>query len=183
MVDVQDMPESDSEEDDVVDDARENDGDGEEGDEIEGDAETGRESGKAEESRTFDEEDFQQEMADRLESLRIHRALGNDDPDASSSTPSDEESVSEHDSTSSTSSAGPPTTDFSTYARERKSHGRPRMTSKKLGEKAGVRSVVTLERERHARGTESKKGVGAGKVKGHKWKSNDKYLVGKSSGW
>ena len=134
MLEVQDIPESDPEYED------------EEGDEVDldeddadEDADEANEDGAAapddppKADEPFDEEAFQAQMSARLEALRLHKALGNDDPAESGtgydplnpdySVPShadpwapdsDDES---YDSDSSTDvSDGPPQSDFTTYS-------------------------------------------------------------------
>ncbi len=130
----------------------------------------------------MDEETSRRVMADKLEALRISRSLGNDNLSSNTAT-SEEDSDSEADSESDVSLTGPPATDFTTYTRDRNTGRPPRISAKKMDENNGVKDVVVKERERVERGGGTKKGVGAGKAKGHKWKSNDKYLVGKNSGW
>ena len=174
MSGVQDMPESDGElevSDDEEDDERNRD--------IE-ELEDGRL-----EDEVLDEGMSQEQIAHRQEALRIHRALGNDELDLSLPNLTLEDiSESEPDSDSEASSVGPPATDFTTYTQGRKFPGRPpRISAKQMGEKAGVKDVVTKERAKAGRREGAKNGAGAGKVKGHKWKSNDKYLVARDNGW
>jgi RIO kinase 2 len=180
MIEVQDMPESDSEEGESMDGAEEAEDDereSEEGDQERQDLKEGR-------TGAFNEEAGQEKISDRLEAVRISRALGNDDTNQPSHEPPDDLSdlEPESDSDSQASSTGPPATDFTTYIRERKVRP-PRISAKHLGEKDGVQIIVARERARTERGGGLNKGVGAGKVKGHKWKSSEKYLVGKNSGW
>lgn len=177
MIEVQAMPESDGE---VEEDVSE---DGEEDEEL--DEEEEQPDGEQQvDSKNLDEEAFREQMSDRLEDLRHQRALGNDDADQPSSTsPGEDLSESETESKSDASSNGPPATDFTTYTRDRKTGRPPRISVKKLGQKDGVKDMVMKERERAGRGEGMRKPVGAGKMKGHKWKSSDKFLVGKNSAW
>jgi RIO kinase 2 len=136
MIEVQDMPESDPEYEDDDDEEEEEE---EEEDDEQDDIDEVQESdiaGAAKTDDPFDEEAFQAQMTARLEALRLHKALGNDDPSESGtafdplnpdySIPShaelsDDES---NDSDSSTDlSDGPPASDFTTYSRANRGRG------------------------------------------------------------
>ncbi|WVR08728.1 hypothetical protein IAU60_005786 [Kwoniella sp. DSM 27419] len=188
MIEVQDMPPSDDEDDD--DDDVEDEEEDEEKDEDEGDEET-QESAASE---PFDEAAFQKQMADKMEALRLNRALGNDDPDDDAEgLGSDHSLTDQSDSDSdadSDDSTGPAQTDYTSYMPSQRNTRRfhPRMATKSIAEKDAVKETVARqvskeremsERKHHSRNA----GARAGKRKGHKWKANDKYAVGKDSGW
>ena len=139
MMEVQDIPESDPEYEDDEEEEEEEDED--EDDEVEEDPETTGQTGEtattATEQEPFDEEAFQAQMTARLEALRLHKALGNDDPSESgtgfdplnpdydipshAALESDEES---YDSDSSTDvSDGVPESDFTAYSRATRGRG------------------------------------------------------------
>lgn len=123
----------------------------------------------------------------RIEALRLSKALGNDDPadieydeQEMYSDSSDEESDSDESDGGQSIAAQ---TDYTAYIRAPRPP-KERLTSKKLGQKDEV--ALRVEKEMKGR-TSAGSGGGAkkvGKGKGHKWKTSDKYLVGKdNSGW
>ena len=81
MVDIQDMPDSEHEdgEEEEEDEEEQEDGDDANDDEPDIDAAAPTDEPSAP-SEPFDEEAFQAQMAARMEALRLHKALGNDDP-------------------------------------------------------------------------------------------------------
>lgn len=191
MAAVEDMPRSDNEDDDdEEEDEDDYDDDDEDTDEEDAPSTTNADAGPSEPSQPMDEAAFQAQMAARLEAIRLSKALGNDEPedgiqqdeDASSDeeTESDEDSDAESDGGQSIAAQ----TDYTTYQRAPKQH-KPRVAIKQLGQKDLVRAAV--EGEMRAKGSSGRSTGGAsskvGKAKGHKWKSSEKYLVGKDSGW
>lgn len=174
------MPESDDDEDDDEEEEQEE----EEVTELEPAAE----ASTADEP--FDEEAFQKQMSDRLEAMRLNKALGNDDPDDledQESVDSDTESESDSDSESGD-SVGPAPTEFSSFDqnRRRKPGRAPRtkLTTRADELKLTVAQQVGKERESKEKKYHSKKSVNkAGNAKGHKWKTSEAYAVGKNSGW
>lgn len=182
---VGDLPPSDDEDDD--DDEDEDDEDEEEDDEEDQDKrKTESEAGPSKASEPLDEAAFQAQMAARLEALRLHKALGNDDPDTLEQDPEvDSETESEESDSDSDTQSIAAQTDYTTYQRPPKAH-KPRPTAKKMGRKDVV--AMTVEAEMKARASRAASGGGsgsnkAGKAKGHKWKTSANYLVGKDSGW
>lgn len=178
---VGDLPASDNEDEDEEEE--------EEGDDDLDEKEPEEESqaGPSKSAEPLDEAAFQAQMATRMESLRLNKALGNDDPDDSLDQISDEssESESESDSEGSDTQSIAAQTDYTTYQRPPKVH-KPRPTAKKMGQKDIVAQTVEAEMKARASGGRASGGSGsnkAGKAKGHKWKSNANYLVGKDSGW
>ncbi|WVQ70804.1 hypothetical protein IAR50_000326 [Cryptococcus sp. DSM 104548] len=180
MIEVQDLPLSDEEEDESDDSEDEEDGEDHEDEQEE----------VAEEGVKDDEPLDEAAMAARLEALRLHRALGNDSPDEED-TDSDHsltDPSSESDSEDSDDSVGPARTDYTSYtpsARNTRRH-HERISASKLGDKQAGKDAVALQVERERKLVErraQKSGSKVGNMKGHKWKSNAKYLVGKDSGW
>jgi len=193
MGEVQDMPESDDEEDSDS-DADEEDDD----DEVDEGSDEADQNGQGEEP--FDEVVFQKQVSDRLEALRLHKALGNDDSSIDNSDPNpqhpsfsypESDLDSESESTDSEKSTKPPPSDYTSYAPSTRNNRRqiPRLATKQLNDidelKATVEKQVEKDRKRNERKFHhSQKGVEVGRGKGHKWKASDKYLVGKSGdGW
>ena len=178
MNEVQDMPESDDDEDDE-----------EEEENVEAEADAAA-AGTETTDEPFDEEAFQKQMTDRLEAMRLNKALGNDDPDdleEQESVDSETESESDSDSDSGD-SVGPAPTEFSSFDqnRRRKPARAPRNKVPTRADelKLTVAQQVGKEREMNAKKYHSKKSVNkAGNAKGHKWKNSDAYAVGKNSGW
>ena len=172
---VADIPEEDWNGDEDEED--EDDGD-EDVDEDPGNAENGAGEGSAGE----DEVERANRMAARLEQIRLNRALGNDEPDSvelqdhdnlDDSGPDDASepegtSEDENDEGQNPAAAIPGTQDKV----RRRAPGRGKISDR-------------LEKEfKTPRGSSGKDGrVDAGKAKGHKWKTSEKYLVGKNSGW
>ncbi|WWD20863.1 hypothetical protein CI109_105340 [Kwoniella shandongensis] len=189
MIEVQDMPASDGEEEEQESD--EDEDDDEEEEEEKAEAESSKTSAPEE---PFSEEAFQKQMAARMEALRLSRALGNDDPEdldpelqaqLSDHSLTDPSSDSDSDADSDD-SVGPAPTDFTSYMPSQRNTRRfhPRLTVKKLGEKDGVKDTVAKEREVMERRAKPRDvGAKLGKAKGHKWKSSEKFMVGKDSGW
>lgn len=181
MNEVQDMPESDDDEDEE---------DEEEDEEEEVDATQVEETAPEGGDEPFDEEAFQKQMSDRLEAMRLNKALGNDDPEDledRESVDSDTESDTDTDSESGD-SVGPAPTEFSSFDqnRRRKPARAPRtkLTTRADELKLTVAQQVGKEREIKEKKYHSKKSVNkAGNAKGHKWKNSDAYAVGKNSGW
>lgn len=139
-------------------------------------------------AETLDEEAFQAKMAARMESLRLNRALGNDDPDevdldhgvGSEEENTEDDYSDESDSDSEAGSVGPAPTDYTSYVRPPKAP-KERMSVKKMGKKDVVKDKVEQEiSSKSARG--GKKGGGVGKGKGHKWKSSARNVVGDVNG-
>ena len=186
MVEVQELPESedeDAEDDGAGEDEEEEDGEVEDGQQEEGDGLNG-------DLDDVDKKTVKKNTVDRLEALRLNRALGNDDPDLPPDSPpstseSEPKSESEFESDKDEGSDLPPPTDITTYSRATPRTRRPKRAGmKKLETGDGVRDVVLRERERGERTQTARRGAKeAGKVKGHKWKTNEKYLVGKNSVW
>lgn len=133
MVDIQDMPDSepeDGEEDDEDEGEHDNDNDDEAEPDI--DAATPTDDPSAP-SEPFDEEAFQAQMAARMEALRLHKALGNDDP-AEADESEDDGAGAEYDSDSSSAvSDETPQSDFTTYSRATSGRGRGRGRGGALG--------------------------------------------------
>lgn len=199
MGEVQDLPASDGEEDDEDEDEDDEEEDEEEEDEDE-DEETVPEA-EGSRSAPVDEETARKQIADRLEAIRLNKALGNDDPsdahdhdlDPDVQDYEDDESSGSDSDSSDALSDGPPASDFTAYTREPKP--RPeRMTKKQLGQssrktdlrhaiahKVGKERDLQLRLSGQASGATGG-GAKAGKAKGHKWKSNPAYLVGKAGG-
>ncbi|KAK6906275.1 hypothetical protein I203_100260 [Kwoniella mangroviensis CBS 8507] len=192
MLEVQDLPPSDDEdEDDEVEDEDEDEDDEEE--------EEG-ENTQEDKSAPFDEAAFQAEMSARLEAIRLHKALGNDDPDDLELEHGSEHSLSdlsESDSEDSDDSVGPAQTDYTSYMPSQRNTRRhhDRVQIKKLGDtakkgsdviKETVARQVSKERQMTERKHHSKSGgAKPGKRKGSKWKNSDKYATGggKDGGW
>jgi RIO kinase 2 len=178
MIEIQDMPESDGEDDD------------EEEEEEKDEDEEPQDGAKAPEE--FDEEAFQKQMTDRLESIRLNKALGNDDPDdedAEIETESESESEESDSGSDSGDSVGPAMTEFSSFDQNRKNR-RPAAAPKAKGMtradelKLTVAQQVGRERDIKEKKFHSKKSVNkAGNAKGHKWKNSEAFQVGKNSGW
>ncbi|ORY28011.1 RIO1 family-domain-containing protein [Naematelia encephala] len=189
MDDVRDLPESDYEDDDIEEEEEDEDEDEDASKEVPPSTIHGLEA-KKNDDQSFDEEAFQKTMSDRLEKLRLDRALGNTDtttdgtPISSNSyLPSSSDSSDEEEGYSD----GPAPTDFTTYTKERKVKP-PRIDVRKLkpstgGVRESIADKVRKERDGGGKkdGTAGKAKVG--KMKGHKWKASDQYLVGKNSGW
>jgi RIO kinase 2 len=179
MNEVQDMPQSDDEDEE----------EDEEEEEEEEEPTTIPDEGK--EPEEFDEEAFQKQMSDRLEAMRLNKALGNDDPDdlEEEEVDSESESESEEDSDSeSGDSVGPAMTEFSSFDQNRKKKPARVPRTKGLTRadelKLTVAQQVGKERESKEKRFHSKKSVNkAGNAKGHKWKQSDAFQVGKNSGW
>ncbi|OWT36384.1 RIO kinase 2 [Cryptococcus neoformans] len=182
MIEVQDIPGSESDE-------EEDEEDGEEKEEEE------EEEALSSHVQGNDKKELSDEaaVAARLEALRLHRALGNDVSDEDAD-PDSEHSLtdftSDDDSDDSDDSTGVAQTDFTTYTPSMRNQPRhhTRLPVKEFENRGGARSAIAkqVERERHQ--TERKVNAGKtsvklGKQKGHKWKSSDKYVVGKDSGW
>ncbi|WVF67880.1 hypothetical protein IAT40_002641 [Kwoniella sp. CBS 6097] len=183
MIEVQDLPASDDE--DEEDDEEEDEEEEEEGQEAQGD--------QSASSEPFDEAAFQKQMSDRLEAIRLNKALGNDTDDeldiesrhSLTDISSDDSDADSDDST------GPAQTDYTSYMPSQRNAKRfhPRLSTKKITEKGdGVKETIARqvgkerelsERKHHSRNAGGK----AGKRKGHKWKASDKFVVGKDSGW
>ncbi|WVQ86264.1 hypothetical protein IAT38_008432 [Cryptococcus sp. DSM 104549] len=184
MIEVQDLPASDSEEEDS----------GEE-DEDESEEEEEEEPAAGPSAPSADEPLDEEAMAARLEAIRLHKALGNDTSSHSGSDSDSDHSltsVSDDDDSDADSddSVGPAQTDYTSYMPSDRNARRyhPRMAASKLGDKEGVKDVVAkkVEKERSAAERKYHTGKSGGKLgrsKGHKWKSNSKNLVGKDSGW
>lgn len=193
MAAVEDLPRSDNEDDDEEEDEDDYDDDDDEDtddEEASGSTNANADAGPSEPSQPLDEAAFQAQMAARLEAIRLSKALGNDEPedgiqqdeDASSDEESDSDEDSDAESDGGQSIAAQ--TDYTTYQRAPKTR-KPRVAAKQLGQKDLVRAAV--EGEMRAKGANGRSTGGAsskvGKAKGHKWKSSEKYLVGKDSGW
>lgn len=171
----------------------ESDGDDDDEDEEEDDEEDAEEEAQdgAKGTEEFDEEAFQKQMTDRLESIRLNKALGNDDPDdedAEIETESESESEESDSDSDSGDSVGPAMTEFSSFDQNRKR--RPAAAPKPKGMtradelKATVAHQVGRERDIKEKKFHSKKSVNkAGNAKGHKWKNSEAFQVGKNSGW
>lgn len=180
MTEVQDMPATDDEE--------ENEEDDDEVEDVEADGDQAQTESREVADEAFDEEAFQKQMSDRLEAMRLNKALGNDDPEDLEEDEVDSESESEEDTDSdSGDSVGPAPTEFSSFdqARRRKPPPQPRSKLGRVDElKLTVAQQVGKEREMKEKKFHSKKSVNkAGNAKGHKWKKSDAYAVGKNSGW
>lgn len=183
MNEVQDMPLSDEDEDEAEDD--------EDDEEEEEEEQPTTIQDKDKEPEEFDDEAFQKQMSDRLEAMRLNKALGNDDPDdleEEIETESESESESEDNDSDSGDSVGPAMTEFSSFDQNRKkkpvrvprTKGLTRADELKLT----VAQQVGKERESKEKRFHSKKSVNkAGNAKGHKWKQSDAFQVGKNSGW
>jgi RIO kinase 2 len=176
MIELQDVPESD--------------GDEEEEDEDEEEEVTKeREAEDDKQPEEFDEEAFQKQMSDRLEAMRINKALGNDDPDDVQDEESESESESEEsDDSDSGDSIGPTPTEFSSFDQNRKKRparvARPKGLTRADELKLTVAQQVGKERESKEKRFHSKKSISkAGNAKGHKWKNSEAFQVGKNSGW
>ena len=184
MNEVQDMPESDDDEDEEEEEEEEEEDGNVDATELEAAAE------KETTDEAFDEEVFQKQMSDRLEAMRLNKALGNDDPEDfedQESVDSDSESESDTDSESGD-SVGPAPTEFSSFDQNRRrkpARARPTKLTTRADElKLTVAQQVGKEREIKEKKYHSKKSVNkAGNAKGHKWKNSDAYAVGKNSGW
>lgn len=186
MLEVQDLSDSENDEDDdeESDDEDEVASEGEQADDNTADAQAADE--------TFDEEAFQKQMTDRLEAMRLNKALGNDDPDDPDSRQgvvSDDSDSDDSDTDSeSGDSVGPAPTEFSSFDqnRRRKPAGPARVkgTTRADELKLTVAQQVGKEREMKEKRFHSKNSVNkAGNAKGHKWKKSEAFLVGKNSGW
>ncbi|CAK9783322.1 RIO1-domain-containing protein [Cutaneotrichosporon oleaginosum] len=173
MIEVQDIPNedlSDEEEDDDDDDSDDDEG----------------EEGKAPAT-----EEAPEEAAAKLEKLRLHRLLGNDgDPDDEPPAPVSlysEEEEEESDSGDSDDSVGPAPSDYTQYVRAPRAPRQRVNVSKvsKLGKVDELRETVAGEMARAARsqGPRTKGTSKVGRAKGHKWKSNASYQIGKDTGW
>jgi RIO kinase 2 len=185
MLEVRNMPQSDQEDDDEDDDEEEDKEDEEE--EVEEQAE----DDASKEPEEFDEGKTQKEISDRMEAVRLNKALGNDSDDAeldydTESSSESEESDSDADSDD---SVGPAPTEFSSFDQNRKNR-RPAAAPKAKGLtradelKLTVAQQVGKERDQTAKKHHSKKSVNkAGNAKGHKWKQSEAFQVGKNSGW
>ena len=179
MNEVQDMPQSDDEDEE------------EEEEEEEEEAEEPKTiPDEDKEPEEFDEEAFQKQMSDRLEAMRLNKALGNDDPDDLEEEEVDSESESESEDSDSDSgdSVGPAMTEFSSFDQNRKKKPARVPRTKGLTRadelKLTVAQQVGKERESKEKRFHSKKSVNkAGNAKGHKWKQSDAFQVGKNSGW
>ncbi|KAE8539794.1 hypothetical protein D1P53_003731 [Cryptococcus gattii VGV] len=184
MIEVQDLPASESDEEES-----------EEGEEEEEEEEEEGEEALSSNFQAIDAEEPSDEaaMAARLEALRLHRALGNDlsnedaDPDSEHSLT---DPASDDDSDDSDDSTGVAQTDFTTYTPSMRNQPRhhARLPVKEFENRGGARSAIAKQVERERYQTERKANAGKtsvklGKQKGHKWKSSDKYMVGKDSGW
>ena len=179
MLEVQDIPESDPEYEDDEDEEEEEEEAEDEGDAVAAEtADQEADLSTTKPDEPFDEEAFQAQMTARMEALRLHKALGNDDPEESGtgfdplnpdySIPShagfssDEE---DFDSDSSTDlSDGPPASDFTAYSRATRGRGgggRGRGGGSVFGgaSTAGGSSRTTGS----GSGTAGSKGKGAGK--------------------
>lgn len=181
---VGDLPASDNDDSDEEEEEESDYDEGEEEEQGEEDAE-----GQSKAAEPVDEATSQAQMAAKLEALRLNRALGNDDPsdgiqqnsDVDSESESSEEETDSEDESDTESIAAQ--TDYTTYQRAPRPP-KARMPAKKLGQVDLVRQAV--ENEMKQKGGSRSTGAGrnkAGKAKGHKWKSSDKYVVGKDSGW
>ncbi|KAK1923118.1 putative Rio2p serine kinase [Papiliotrema laurentii] len=181
---VGDLPASDNDDSDEEEEEESDYDEGEEEEQGEEDAE-----GQSKAAEPVDEATSQAQMAAKLEALRLNRALGNDDPsdgiqqnsDVDSVSESSEEETDSEDESDTESIAAQ--TDYTTYQRAPRPP-KARMPAKKLGQVDLVRQAV--ENEMKQKGGSRSTGAGrnkAGKAKGHKWKSSDKYVVGKDSGW
>jgi RIO kinase 2 len=178
MNEVQDMPQSDDED----------EAEDEEEEEEEEEPTTIPDENK--EPEEFDEEAFQKQMSDRLEAMRLNKALGNDDPDdlEEEEVDSETESESEDSDSESGDSVGPAMTEFSSFDQNRKKKPARAPRTKGLTRadelKLTVAQQVGKERESKEKRFHSKKSVNkAGNAKGHKWKQSDAFQVGKNSGW
>lgn len=119
----------------------------------------------------FDEDAFQNDMAARIEALRLSKALGNDEDAA-------EASESDYDSDSSSAvSEGPPQSDFTTYSRPSRGRG-----GGSRAPRTDLRTAVAKKVEQERRTPSTIKGK-PGRAKGHKWKASPSHLVGKNDGW
>lgn len=176
MIELQDMPESEGD-------------DEEEEEEEEGEEEQEQETKENKQPEEFDEEAFQKQMSDRLEAMRINKALGNDDPDDVQEEESESDSESEEsDDSDSGDSIGPTPTEFSSFDQNRKKRparvARPKGLTRADELKLTVAQQVGKERESKEKRFHSKKSVNkAGNAKGHKWKNSEAFQVGKNSGW
>ena len=133
-------------------------------------------------AEAFDEDAFQQRMVERLETLRLDQALGNDE-DGLYAPLATEEADGDSDSESSASFYLKASTYYKIYTRDRYPNRPHRMSTKHLELQQEVKETVSRERQRSKGNGALNKSAGPGKVKGHKWKTNDRYLVGKNSGW
>lgn len=181
MIEVQDMPLSEPEyEEDEENDAGEEDEDGEVDP-------TDQSEPTSEPSIPFNETTFQTNLSTHLESLRLNKALGNDEGYTSPLSDHAHARLNNDDSDSSEDllSDGPPQSDFTTYTRSRVHHARP--TAKKLDNNPlSLKNVVTRQVEKELGKDKSRTGNKGkiGKAKGHKWKANPNYAVGgKGDGW
>jgi RIO kinase 2 len=179
MNEVQDMPQSDDEDEEE-----------DEEEEQEEEEEPTTIPDESKEPEEFDEEAFQKQMSDRLEAMRLNKALGNDDPDDLEEEEVDSESESESEDSDSESgdSVGPAMTEFSSFDQNRKKKPARVPRTKGLTRadelKLTVAQQVGKERESKEKRFHSKKSVNkAGNAKGHKWKQSDAFQVGKNSGW
>lgn len=188
MIEVQDLPASESGEEESEEGEEEKEGEEEEEEEEEGEALSSNFQGT-----DAEEPSDEAAMAARLEALRLHRALGNDlnnedaDPDSEHSLT---DPASDDDSDDSDDSTGVAQTDFTTYTPSMRNQPRhhARLAVKEFENRGGARSAIAKQVERERYQTERKANAGKtsvklGKQKGHKWKSSDKYMVGKDSGW
>nr|XP_018259880.1 Atypical/RIO/RIO2 protein kinase [Kwoniella dejecticola CBS 10117]OBR82038.1 Atypical/RIO/RIO2 protein kinase [Kwoniella dejecticola CBS 10117] len=196
MLEVQDLPPSDDEDEETEEDDEDDDEDQE--------AEEGVHDDPAEapKDEPFDETAFQEQMAARLEAVRIHKALGNDvdsdgepvDPATEDLLSSSEEEEEEDSDADSNDSVGPAQSDYTSYMPSQRNTPRHhdrisvnKIKDKKTGQnllKETVARQVSKQREMTERKHHSKSGISsAGKRKGSKWKNSDKYATGKDSGW
>lgn len=170
MIEVQDLPDTEDEEEDE-----------EEQEDEDEDEEEDEEEPEQSAPEPFDEEAFQKQMSDRLEAIRLNKALGNDDDDADSHSDS---SQSDSDSDDVLSDA-PPQSDFTAYVRAPPVRP-PRIDARKLGSGNELRDTVARQAVRQSQEKDkkhhSKKGAKAGNAKGHKWKTNASHIVAKAGG-
>lgn len=180
MIEVQDVPRSDMSDDEELESEEESDEQDDE--EAEADADDGADA-------TLQEPE---DAAARLEKLRIHRALGNDgapedEPPAPVPLYSEEEESDSDSDADSDDSVGPAPSDYTQYVRApRAPRQRINVTSvSKLGKVDELRETVAGEIARAARGQapRTKGAAKVGKAKGHKWKANASYQIGKDTGW
>ena len=182
MAAVGDLPPSDGEDDDDEEEESEEEDEEEEEEEEEGEA--------APEKTQPSEPETEEQIRARMEAIRLHRALGNDsddgldqDSDAETDSSSGSDTDSESDDGSENGSIAAQT-DYTAYTRAPRPP-KQRVPAKKLGQRDLVKQ--TIEGELKAQGGGKGKSGGGrnkiGRAKGHKWKSNPDYLVGKNSAW
>lgn len=162
MADVGVMPESDGEE---YEDDEDDEDDKREMDNKDGQAKnTESPDGNASKEKTLDEKAFQDNIALRLEALRLNKALGNDDPDdpPSSANYSEEEEYTDSESSyDGYGSDGPAQTDYTAYTRPPKAPQK-RIPTKQLGEKDVVAQKIQRESGGGAGSAGGKGGKGGG---------------------